>query len=588
MTPGAAGRALGALSLVALLGGCSGGALAGGTTSTGAKAPLVSVDGGTVTVDVPAVPTTLNDHTVAGDTASTRAICSLLWPQVFQVGPHLAPTLDTSVVQSAEVVSIDPQTVVYQINPKAQWSDGVPITAQDFVYAWVSQAGAATDVNGIRDSVASVAGYDDISSVTGSNQGRTVTVVFKTPYADWMSLFDDLLPAHVAEKVGWNSGFDHFAPSVLVSGGPFMVSAWTPGQQIDLVRNPHWWGTPARLDGIVLRAVPASSQMAADLRSGQAQVAIPGAFDAAFEAAVSSSPTLESTLQLGSTAMQLVFNVRRSPLDSAVVRQGIAHDIDRADLATSLLQPLDPLVWEDNDHLFANSVPWYADDAAGYDQVDPTTAAKDLAGGGLVAGASGTWMWQGAPLTLHLTWASDDPWAALVGPVVAAQLVAAGFDVATDPVPSSTLYGTVLPAGAFDLALVPLRTGAYPSRLVAAFGSSPGTPAGSLHDWSGFNDPHIDALFAQAAQQLAATPDRQLYQQIDSALWSAMPSLPLFAEPELVAWSVSLSGVKDDPGALGPLWSATTWAKLRPAGPKAGARSVTGRVGAGTGRAKVA
>jgi len=583
-------RGLVVLAMAALLAGCSGSA----ATRTGAlsatarlRLPLVAEDGGTATVDVDAVPTTLNDHTVAGDNPATQAVCSLIWPQVFQVAPGQAPTLDTDVVQSAEVVSVNPQTVVYQVNPKAQWSDGMPVTAQDFVYDWVSQSGTGTDANGSPDSVASAAGYDDISSVTGSNDGRTVTVTFQSPYADWMSLFDDLIPAHVAEKAGWNSGFDSFNASVLVSGGPWLVQAWTPGRSMVLVRNPRWWGAPAHLDRILLESVPNALSMAGELDSGRAQVVMPGSFGPSFEAAVSSSATTESTLQLGTTSLQLVFNVRHAPLDNEVVRQGIAHDIDRADLVTTLIQPVDPLVWEDNDHLFANSSPWYSDDAVGYDQLDLVTGAKDLTAGGLTADAEGTWDWHGAPVTLTVAWASDDGWSALVGPAVAAQLVAAGFDVITDPVPSPELMGSVLPAANFDLALVPLTTGPYPTQLAADFGTSTGSPAGAGQDLSGFDDPKIDALFAQAAQQLAATPDQQLYRQLDSELWTAMPTLPLFAEPQVVAWSASLVHVTDDAGTFGPLWSATSWSELRASNPKASARGTSHPGEANVTRAKV-
>ena len=48
----------------------------------------------------------------------------------------------------------------------------------------------------------SIAGYRDIASVTGSNGGHTVTVKFKKTFADWQVLFDNLVPAHVMEKVG--------------------------------------------------------------------------------------------------------------------------------------------------------------------------------------------------------------------------------------------------------------------------------------------------------------------------------------------------------------------------------------------------
>jgi peptide/nickel transport system substrate-binding protein len=564
-----------ALAFAVVAGGCSGTAVPMSGTAprhtTISGPPLVTVDGGTVTVAADAVPTTLNDHTVTGDTPATRAVGSLLWPQVFQVAPGVTPKLDTAVVDDAEVVSVSPQTVVYHIDPRAQWSDGVPISAQDFVYAWLAQRGSGQDVGGATDSVASTAGYRDIASVVGSDGGRTVTVVFQRPYADWMSLFDDLLPAHVADKAGWNSGFDSFDPSVLVSGGPFVVQAWNPGQSIVLARNPRWWGTPAKLDEIVVRALPGAPSVAQALMTGQAQVAAPGGFGADLEATVSSSPTLESKLSLGTTILQLVFDVHRAPLDEATVRQGIAHALDRAAIASALVQPLSPLTWEANDHLFANTEPWYSDDAAGYEEPDPAAAARALAAGGLVADARGSWTLHGTPVDLHLAWATDDPWSALVAPAVVAQLVDAGFEVSAEPTTSANLLGVVLPRGAFDLALVPLPTGAFPSHLAPAFGSPPDTPAGSVTNWSGFDDPKIDALFAQAAEQLAAAQARQLYQQIDSALWAAMPTVPLFAEPDLLVWTTSLTHVQDDPGGLRPLWSASTWAMLGPAAPRTAA-----------------
>ena len=240
-------RGAAALVVLCVLAGACGasGATSGATrpASHGARA-LVPVEGGTVTVALDQVPTTLNDHTVAGDTPSGRMLASALWAQVFRVGPGLTPQLDTNVVDSAEVVSLDPQTVVYKIDPRAVWSDGVPIDADDFAYAWDAQRGGATDIDGTPDSVASTLGYRDIESLTGSNGGKTVTVVFRTPFADWASLFDDLLPAHIATVVGWNHGFDHFDPAVLVSGGPWEVVSWQPGSEIVLGRNPRWWGSP--------------------------------------------------------------------------------------------------------------------------------------------------------------------------------------------------------------------------------------------------------------------------------------------------------------------------------------------------------
>ena len=128
------------------------------------------------------------------------------------------PTANSELIESAELVDINPQTIVYTLNPKAVWSDGVPITAADFKYAWEQQRGDPDDL--ARPDVASIAGYRDIASVTGSNGGHTVTVKFKTTFADWQMLFANLLPAHVMEKVGWNPACTTVDPAIDLSGGP--------------------------------------------------------------------------------------------------------------------------------------------------------------------------------------------------------------------------------------------------------------------------------------------------------------------------------------------------------------------------------
>jgi peptide/nickel transport system substrate-binding protein len=261
--------------------------------------------------------------------------------------------------------------------------------------------------------------------------------------------------------------------------------------------------------------------------------------------------------------LQLDFNVRHTPLDSMPIRQGIAHAIDRVGIVTRVTRPLEHYAWQDGNHLFANVQSAYEDNGSGYQTANPSAADVLLAAGGLVADAQGTWTLHGAPVTLDLTWSEDDPWSAATGPLLASQLVGAGFDVDTSPVTGSQLFDTVLPTGAFELALVPVEATAYPSQLGGAF--SPTAAAGSpslAEDWTGFDDPKVDALFTQAQSQLSANDASMTYQEIDQDLWQDMPTLPLFAEPDFVAFSASITGVQKNPGGLGVLWQMNEWAPL--------------------------
>lgn len=569
-----------------------------GVARSGGRHPthLVETVGGTAVMDVTSVPTNLNPHTVAGNTSETNAVATLLWPQTYLTGPGLSPQLDTELLASAEVVSVSPQTVVYHINPAARWSDGTSIRSDAFVYLWheeiepdamasvaarnvlpqrrtaVTSSGAATGGHAVTGSgaatgghsVATALGYRDIASVTGSNGGTTVTVVFRTPYADWADLFDSLLPPAATAKAGWSLGFDRLDQATEVSGGPWVVASWQPGRRLVLVHNPLWWGPKPKLRRLVLQATPSTTTMVGNLDTGAAQLAAPGGYGLGTLTAVSSSPTLRSASSLGTTMLQLDYNTTQAPLQSTAVRQALSHLIDRTKLVTQLVQPLEPLAWVDDNFLFPNSQSGYRDDGQDYLGTDPSEAAQLLAGAGIVPDSQGVEELAGAPVTLTLVWAAGDPWSAMVGPVIAADLQAAGFDVASDPVAGSSVTAAVAPGGAWDLAVVPVPGQAYTSLLAPAYSTTFGTyGADGVQDLSGFDSAAVDAEFHRALSQLFAVTAASDYHQIDTELWTAMPALPLFAEPTLAAWSASIAGAEGDDGGAGLLWNAEHLAFVR-------------------------
>ena len=154
-----------------------------------------------------------NPNTPWGAASSTPTLLDAVLPSAYVTNPALVPVVNSNLLLSVETTSTTPLTIQYVINPKAVWSDGVPVTAADFIYAWQSQRGDGIDIDGTPDQVASTLGYRDIASVTAKNNGRTVIVTFTTPFTDWRALFDHLLPAHIAEVVGWNNGFQSFNPA---------------------------------------------------------------------------------------------------------------------------------------------------------------------------------------------------------------------------------------------------------------------------------------------------------------------------------------------------------------------------------------
>src|SRR6202043_1454694 len=107
----------------------------------------------------------------------TQMVMEQVWPQAFVLDSAFQPET-TGFVDGAEVIGLDPMTVSYQIDPKATWSDGRAITALDFAYNWYQQL----RIGPLLPSAGALTGYRDIKSISASNNGRTVLVVFKKPY----------------------------------------------------------------------------------------------------------------------------------------------------------------------------------------------------------------------------------------------------------------------------------------------------------------------------------------------------------------------------------------------------------------------
>ena len=78
------------------------------------------------------------------------------------------------------------QVVTYEINPKAAWYDGTPITWEDFHWQWRANNGRDS-----RYQISSSNGWDAIESVERGRDDREVVVTFAHPYSDWTAIFKE-------------------------------------------------------------------------------------------------------------------------------------------------------------------------------------------------------------------------------------------------------------------------------------------------------------------------------------------------------------------------------------------------------------
>ncbi|MDH6440234.1 peptide/nickel transport system substrate-binding protein [Streptomyces sp. SAI-144] len=223
-------------------------------------------DGGTLHWAVDAVPETLNTFQSDAD-ATTTTVAQAVLPSMYRLDANGRPQVHPDYLESAKVVETGPkQVVLYKLNQQAVWSDGREIGAADFAAQWRALSGKDSAYWTARN-----AGYDRIEKIERGANDLEVRVTFARPYADWRSLFSPLYPKDV---MGTPDSFNDSARKKLkVTAGPFALKKVDRKQdEVILTRSTRWWGHPAKLDRIVLRAVPRDKRAAA-LAAGELELA---------------------------------------------------------------------------------------------------------------------------------------------------------------------------------------------------------------------------------------------------------------------------------------------------------------------------
>jgi peptide/nickel transport system substrate-binding protein len=553
-----------ALAGMTALAACSSSSSSSSTPSSSSSASAVK-SGGTLTYALDQDVAGFNINQATDTEFVLQEIMNPVWPTVFVTQPNISLKLDTDYVTSAKVTSKSPQTIVYQINPKAVWSDGVAMNADDFIYAWQSQSGNPkfTDVGGKAFEPASTAGYNQIKSVTGSNGGKTVTVVFASPFGDWQSLFSDLMPAHIAKTAGFNNGFQTFNSAVKVSGGPFEIQSYTQGQSLIEVPNPKWWGAAPKLDKLVFRFFADDNQIPPAIQNSEVDAANPAQASLQFKDAVSAVPNTTTNIIPGLEFQHMDFNQANPYLAKLDVRLAIAAGTNRNEMVQRILGPITTSVKPLDNRIYMPTQTEHQDTSGGLGDFNPTKAKQLLQSAGMTMGSDGYMHpnfgpQAGKDLTLSISTTSGEPVRAEIEQLFQADMKNIGIKINIQNYSPNTLFGTVGPKSEFDIiefawVATPFASSNQP--IYCSFTNS--SVCGE--NWDHYANPQVDALFTQALTTLDPAKATSLYNQVDALLWKDMATLPLFQQPQLYTWNTKWANVIPNPSSTGLTWNAQTW-----------------------------
>lgn len=233
----------------------------------------------------------------------------------------------------------------FYLRHDAKWSNGQPVTAEDFYYAWMRMASPQDSTAalwaGVMQYVENAWTYK-AGGCKASQVGLKVVnpyelqvtlsaphnIIGELPIAGSMPLYPPDVEAHPS---------DWFMPQYFVGDGPYVVKSFIPNGDITLTRNHDYVGSVGNVQNITI--VPDSTVPVEDYMSNKFDVApVTSTSDYQY---IMTHPQLKAQLhsspEASVTYLEWDKSPFASPLDNVLVRQAIAMAIDRAPIVNNVM-----------------------------------------------------------------------------------------------------------------------------------------------------------------------------------------------------------------------------------------------------------
>lgn len=224
--------------------------------------------------------TTANAGTAFGTASVASQLSARLYPGAFVSGPTGQFVPNSDLVTTEEWMEGDQRNVLYTIAEDANYSDGTPVTCDDFLLSFT--AGQMQELFGSNMPM-----MDQVESVACAPENKKFLVKFQPGQGgQWRSMFGPgtVMPAHkiaeraeisrkelvnalysqdpsqlgrIAEIWRFAFGLEHFTPEMHVSYGPFAIDSVGEQGEVLLKRNENYYGDPAALENLVVWPIDA-------------------------------------------------------------------------------------------------------------------------------------------------------------------------------------------------------------------------------------------------------------------------------------------------------------------------------------------
>lgn len=242
---------------------------------------------------------------------------------------------------AAESWDIDGTKYTFHLRKDATWSNGDPVTANDFVFAWERVLSPNTDPaapyayqlyylkNAQEYNEGTITDFSQVGVKAVDDYTLEVELVAPTPYFLGLTSFYTFYPVHQSVKDDPKWAVDQ---SKMIVNGAFTLTNWVKGQSIEVTKNENYWDKAnIKLNKITMSLVNSGATELASYQNNELDRA--GAPNG--EIPTDQIPILKDQLKdeleikgIAST-YYYEFNVTAKPFDNVNIRKAFAMAIDR-------------------------------------------------------------------------------------------------------------------------------------------------------------------------------------------------------------------------------------------------------------------
>ncbi len=245
--------------------------------------------------------------------------------------------------------SDDNLTWTFHLRPGMTWSDGTPVTAEDYAYTVRRMADPETafdvtfyygSIKNFAEANAGTVSIEEVGVEAIDDLTLAITTAQPTPFLGLIAADVYVVPKHVVEAEGDNWSLD---PATAISCGPFVLDKWDKGREVVFANNPQYdgpsaahWNQIVYLIGADEAVFPAYENGEIDLiERGYEQVISP-----ADQARIESDPALSAQLHTFPQFQTwwLAFGGEGTAFSDLRVRQAFAQAVDRDAIVNSALR----------------------------------------------------------------------------------------------------------------------------------------------------------------------------------------------------------------------------------------------------------